>query len=211
MEFNYISSLHLDALREIGNIASGNAATSLSFMTEKKIEMEVPMANVIGFNEVLTLVGGPEQKLVALLFQVNGDAPSTVYFLLSYSEAVQLVKQITKSEFVSLDKSDENYTLSCSALMEVGNILVGSYLSALSDFTNINMQPSTPNLSIDMAGAILSIGLIEISEITDSAIVINTKIIDHENENKINGNFLMIPHVESIPKILNALGLESDE
>ena len=62
-------------------------------------------------------------------------------------------------------------------MQEMGNILSGSYLSALSDFTNLKIYPTVPGLSVDMFGAIISIGLIELSHVSDNVIVINTSIL----------------------------------
>ena len=56
--------------------------------------------------------------------------------------------------------------LGLSAMQEMGNILSGSYLSALSDFTNLKIYPTVPGLSVDMFGAIISIGLIELSQVS---------------------------------------------
>ncbi|HIS29792.1 MAG TPA: chemotaxis protein CheC [Candidatus Avamphibacillus intestinigallinarum] len=211
MNFQNISKTQLDALKEIGNIAAGNAATSLSIMTQKKIDMDMPSAALISFKDVLSLVGGSEQPVVALLFNVHGAAPGTVYFIMSIAQAEELIQQITGKIKTNEDCDLTQNDYACSILMEVGNILVGSYLSALSDFININMQPSTPNLSIDMAGAILSVGLLQLSEVTDSAIVINTRIKNDDSRHKIDGHFFLIPDVTSVSKILTALGIENDE
>src|SRR5699024_6686028 len=211
MNFQNISDVQLDALKEIGNIAAGNAATSLSIMTQKKIDMDMPSAKLISFKNVLSLVGGSEQPVVAILFNVKGAAPGIVYFIMTIQQAEELIRQITGKQITKLNHESSQNDYACSILMEVGNILVGSYLSALSDFININMQPSTPNLSIDMACAILSVGLLQISEVTDSAIVINTRIKDDGCKHKIDGHFFLIPDVNSVTRILKALGIDNYE
>jgi chemotaxis protein CheC len=212
MNYEQLSLIQLDALREIGNIGAGNAATSMSKLIQKKVDMEVPNINIVAFDEVMEMVGGAENLVVGILFEIQGKAPGMVYLLFSLEEAELLVKQMTNDNSMTLYKDGEPNTIAFSALQEAGNILAGSYLSALSDFTNINMQPSVPHLSIDMAGAILTVGLLPISEFTDYAIIINTKMNDDEGEHiGINGQFLLLPSPESFTKIFQALGIQDDK
>ena len=85
-------------------------------------------------------------------------------------------------------QNQEEYSeLELSALNEIGNILAGSYLSSLADFTNLNMQPTVPALAIDMAGAILSYGLLQFGQMGDQALLIDTKFL--EGEMKCKGIF----------------------
>ena len=74
------------------------------------------------------------------------------------------------------------------------------------------MQPSVPHLSVDMAGAILTVGLLQVSEVYDFAIIINTKINDTEENNLgINGQLLLLPSPESFEKIFQALGIQDND
>src|SRR5690606_4436032 len=131
------------------------------------------------------------------------------YLLFTLEEAEALVRQMCNNNVISFTDQDE---LAVSALQEAGNILAGSYITSLSDFTNINMQPSVPHLSVDMAGAILTVGLLQVSEVYDFAIIINTKIIDTEESNQgINGQLLLLPSPESFTKIFQALGIQDHE
>lgn len=211
MEFKNLSSIHFDALKEIGNISAGNAATALSKLTNKKIDMDVPLVELVSFADVMELIGGPEEPIVAIHFRILGDAPGMIYFILSIKEAEELArKMIGTFEFDILNTDNaNNHELAFSALMETGNILVGSYLSALSDFMKIKMRPTTPILSVDMVGAILSVGLVENSLATDSAIVIDTKITEDGKVNGVNGHFLLIPDIIAFNRIFEALGLSA--
>lgn len=204
-----LSSLQKDVLKEIGNIGAGNATTSLSELTNKKIQMEVPSVEVVSFNEMMDFIGGSDQTVVGLYFRISGDTPGAVYFILTIEEAEALVKQMVPSADVDVlnDQDANSYTL--SALREVGNIVTGSYLSALSDFMSLDMSYSIPYLSVDMAGAIITVGLVEISQETDNAIVINTEIKDGE-ENQFHGQFILLPDPEALPIIFSALGIQNN-
>ena len=91
-----------------------------------------------------------------------------------------------------------------SALREIGNIITGSYLSALSDLTRLTIVSSVPSLHIDMAEAILSIPAIEFSKVGDKVLLIQTQFDD---DSKISGYFVLVPELESYDKILSSLGL----
>lgn len=210
IDLNKLSHMHIDALREIGNIGAGNAATSMAALVNKRIQMDVPSVNIVTFDEMMDIVGGSEQLIVALFFKIYGDTPGTVYFMLSIEEAERLISYITDD--VSLNLRDgESDKLALSALEEVGNIITGSYISALSDFMNVYMYSSVPHLSIDMAGAILTVGLIEVSQVTDYAIVINTEMNESSCLNGVHGHFFLLPNPESFTKMFTALGIHSHE
>ncbi|MBC5635984.1 chemotaxis protein CheC [Ornithinibacillus sp. BX22] len=209
MNYQQLSHLQLDALKEIGNIGAGNAATSMSKLIQKKVDMEVPSIDIVAFDEVMEMVGGAEKIIVGILFQILGEAPGMVYLLFSMEEAETLVQEMTNNNEFTLFPEGEQDELAVSALQEAGNMIAGSYLSALSDFTNINMQPSVPHFSVDMAGAILTVGLLQVSEVYDYAIIINTKMNDAEKVQKgINGQLLLLPSPESFNKIFQALGIQ---
>ncbi|MFD1850360.1 chemotaxis protein CheC [Oceanobacillus bengalensis] len=210
MKYESLSSIEKDALREIGNIGAGNAATSMSKLVNKKIDMQVPSVKIVGYDEMMELIGGPEETIVAMLFQIKGDVLGTVYFILSLEEAEALIKKIINEDDFSFLNDEESNEMAISALQEIGNIVTGSYLTALSDFTNINMQPSVPYLSIDMAGAVLTVGLLEISQVSDYAIIIDTRISSDLGDG-IHGNFFLLPEPETLPKLFHALGIKTDE
>lgn len=205
-----LSDEQLDILREIGNIGAGNAATSMSELINQRIHMAVPAVNVVTFDEIGEIVGGSEQLIVAMFFRIHGKTPGSVYFILSIEEAESLALQMTNDQNINL-LSDQPNELAISALKEVGNIMTGSYLSALSDFMDINMQSSIPYLSIDMAGAVLTAGLVELSQVSDYAIVINTKINKNHNHHDLNGHFFLLPDMKSFPVIFSALGINEYE
>lgn len=208
---SYIKNLtqyQLDILKEIGNIGSGNAATALSKLLNRKIDMEVPSVRVVSFDEMMDMVGGPDETIVSVFLRIKGEAPGSMFFVLSPTEAETFVQQITGNKTFSF-QSPPFEELGLSALHEVGNILAGSYLSSLSDFTSINMQPSVPSLNMDMAAAILMQGLIELSQESDYAIIIDTTIIEQSDEvEAVQGHFFLLPDPESFKKIFTALGIK---
>ncbi|WLR46930.1 chemotaxis protein CheC [Halobacillus litoralis] len=203
--------LQLDVLKEIGNIGSGHAATSLSKLLQKKIEMHVPGVEVVDFDQVMELAGGADKEVVSVFQRMEGEAPGTMFFIMPPSQAHHFVKLMTN---VSEDLEDDA-EMAMSALQELGNILSGAYLTALCDFTELDLQSTVPSISQDMVGAILSMGLIELSQVSDAAIVIKTSLIDGDGEGGedefLEGHFFLFPDPPSYQKIFSSLGVREDD
>lgn len=197
-----LADFQMDVLKEVGNIGAGHAATALSTMLDKPVDMRVPNVNMLPFDEIAEQVGGSEQVVIAIFFRVEGEAPGNLFFILSFDSAKMLLRN-----FVGIQvENDEQFSeMEYSALSEIGNILAGSYLSSLADFTRLHMTPTVPSLAIDMAGAILSYGLIQFGQMGDDALLIDTTFFD--GGEAVEGHFFLIPDPESFGKIFNALGV----
>jgi chemotaxis protein CheC len=202
--FNAFAEFQMDVLKEVGNIGAGHAATALSKLLDKPVDMLVPKVRMVAFEEIADSVGGAEQVVIAIFLRVEGETPGNLFFILSLDSAKRLLHNLVGIDVLS----DEGYTeMELSALNEIGNILAGSYLTSLADFTNLNMQPTVPSLAIDMAGAILAYGLLQFGEMGDQALLIDTKFLDGQEE--VEGHFFLIPDPESFEKIFIALGVHT--
>jgi len=198
-----LSTIQLDALKEIGNVGAGNSATALSQLINRKIDMTVPQIAIMPLGDVPDVVGGPDAMVAGVFLRVYGPAPSSILFLLPRDSAFTLVDMLMGRDqgyTTSLNSMDE------SAVMEIGNILAGAYLNALSYFTKLTLLPSIPALAMDMAGAILSVILIQLGEMGDHALVIETEFTT-ENDG-VKGHFFLIPDPGSLSTILAAIGVK---
>ncbi len=202
LELNGLNSFQLDVLREIGNIGAGNAATALAKMLDKKIDMKVPQIKVMKFAEVNEVLGGAETQVVGILLGVMGDIKGNILFMLD-TRSAQLLVNILLGQ--SLDKELEFDELNMSALREVGNILSGSYLTALSALTNLTIVSDVPALAVDMAGAILSVPAIEFGRHSDTVLYIENEFTD--GMDSVIGDFFLIPDEVSYVRLLEALGV----
>ncbi|WP_423410046.1 chemotaxis protein CheC [Heyndrickxia sp. MSNUG] len=206
-----ISDMHIDILKEVGNIGAGHAATALSTLLNKKIDMKVPNVRVVSFDEMMEMAGGAESVIASVFLRIEGDAPGSMFFVLPLQQAEKFIRLLIDDQTFSFLDSEVN-ELALSALQEMGNILSGSYLSSLSDFTQLNLMPSVPALSIDMAGAVISSGLLELSQVSDYAIVIDTALNEDEGQadESVKGHFFLLPDPESFNTIFKALGVLVD-
>lgn len=194
------SNQYFDVLKEIGNIGAGNATTALAQMLQCKVDMKVPQVRLLDFSEVGAAIGGEEQLMAGVYLLVEGDITGSMMFLLEEKAAHALVAKL-----MMMPPSEGDFTeMELSALKEIGNIIVASYLNSLSTLTSLVIMPSVPDLSIDMAGAILSVPAIEFGEIGDKILMIQTEFTD---DMTLDGFFILVPDLESYDKILTALGM----
>lgn len=207
-----ISSIHLDILKEIGNIGAGHAATALSKLLNKKIDMKVPNVQIVSFDEMMNMAGGAENVVAGVFLRIEGEAPGSMFFVLPVEQATSFIREMIGDESFSLETPPYS-EIGLSALQELGNILSGSYLSSLSDFTNLSLYPSVPALSIDMVGAIISYGLIELSHVSDYAIVIDTALNEDEETDTeyVKGHFFLLPDPDSFQTIFKSLGVPHND
>ncbi|NLK86662.1 MAG: chemotaxis protein CheC [Clostridiaceae bacterium] len=202
-DINNLNNMHLDVLKEIGNIGAGNAATALAKLLNRKIDMDVPRAKILEFKDVNEILGGAELPVVGILLKVSGDLTGNIMFILKQQAAALLVNMLMGRP---LDIVQEEFSeIELSALKEIGNILAGSYLSSLSALTNLKIISSVPDLAIDMAGAILSVPAIEFGKVGDTVLYIETEF--SEGCARVVGDFFLVPDYDTYDILLRALGV----
>lgn len=198
-----LSSMHLDVLKEIGNIGSGNAATSLSEMLGIMVDISVPNVKLLGFDQAVQFLGGPEQIAIGMLVRLSGDISGMMLYVIQESFAANLAKAIMGKENLSIMALDEMDT---SLISEVGNIMSASYVNAISSLSGMFIDISVPSLCVDMAGAILSVPAIEFSRIGDKVLFIDDSFIMGDNE--VRSNMILVPELDSLNKLFSVLGIQ---
>ena len=201
-DLDNVGDVYLDVLKEIGNIGAGNAATSLAQMLQTKVDMKVPRVELIKFSEVGDAIGGEDQIVAGVYLVVEGDISGSIMFLLQEQSAHTLVAKLMG---LPPQESGGGFTdMEKSALKEIGNIMTGAYLNSLSSLTNLTITESVPDLTIDMAGAILSVPATEFGLLGDKFLMIQT---DFTDDTELNGFFILLPDLPSYSKLLQALGV----
>ena len=207
LNMEQLTGQYFDVLKELGNIGAGNATTALASMMGSKVDMSVPQVRLLEFSDVGEIVGGEEKIMVGIYLQVEGDVEGSMMFIMDKRAAAHVVNKLMAGMIVIDEENAEEYEfgeMECSAVKEVGNIITGAYLNALSGITNLKIFPSVPQIGIDMAGALLSVPAVEFGVFGDNILLIQTKFSD---DVELDGYFIMIPDMESYEKILSSLGV----
>lgn len=204
IDLSNLDSIQYDVLKEIGNIGAGNATTALAKMLNSKIDMKVPKVDLVGFSDITSIIGAEEEVMAGIMLLLDGDIRGMMMFLLEIESAKGLVNVLMGKPKEVVEKEPEFDPMELSALNEIGNIITGAYLSALSDLTKLTISSSVPSLQIDMAASILSVPAIEFSKIGDKVLLIETQF---DTNASVNGYFVLIPELDSYDTILSSLGL----
>lgn len=196
-----ITKLQLDALREIGNIGAAHAATALSTLLQRRIDMSVPEVWAIALEDLSSIVGQLDTPQAVIYVKVEGDAPGKAVFFFPVESAEIVVQALFgTTEPMDLYMGE----MAQSALKEVGNILVSSFIMALTQFSGIPLQPSVPALAVDMIGASLEAIFLEEGVLDDTVLFIDTQLTGIP---KIEGQFIFLPDNGSLKKLLGAMGV----
>ena len=68
-----LDEISMDILKEIGNVGTGNAVTSLSRMMEQPIELDLPSLKVVKYYKMHELLEQPEELQTGILIEVTGQ------------------------------------------------------------------------------------------------------------------------------------------
>jgi len=203
MSFRELNNVQLDALKEISNIGMGHAATALSQMIGQTVYLRVPHVTITEISQVPDHLGGAEKLMVGITLQILGDARGSIMLLFPKESAHRLLCSLLGQQGKKLIMNE----MAVSALKEVGNILASAYLSALGNLLKMTLIPSVPLLAYDMAGAVVDYVLIELSQSSDLALMVETDFTDGPGQDiAIKGHFFLLPDPATLDIFLRAVG-----
>ncbi|WP_295748517.1 chemotaxis protein CheC [uncultured Oscillibacter sp.] len=204
--YDELSSLELDTLKEIGSIGTGNAATSLSALIGMPVRIQQPEVRIMGYNEAIEWIGGPEEITAGVLVGMSGQL-SGIMLSVQQLEFVNLVLESM------MDHSITDYTelgeLESSALTEVGNIMISTFINALSGLAGLDIELTVPAFTVDMQGAIIAVPMAEYGGQSNYIMTIGGDFICNGKE--IPCRLLLSPDIRSLNFLLRKLGVNSGD
>lgn len=201
--FNY---LQLDAIREVGNIGTGNAATALSKLLSRMIDMDVPKAELVSIYELAEHYGDPTELMAAVFVRSLGDFGCSLIFIQKEEGAKMMVDLLLKQQFGDAVPPDLPQEISDSALSEVGNIILGSFLNAINLLIGTQHQISVPGVAHDMLSSILDVVASIFGQMGEMALVVNTELrVEGTEGAAISGNIVMLPDPDALELLLRKL------
>ena len=196
----------LNVFREISNIGSGNASTSLAQMLNEIVDIGIPNSDLREFSDITNSNSSPEELVVGTVLQISGDLEGFIMVIMDVDSTLTLLSRLLGRK-IECDK--ENYEELYKELNSVGeicNILCGTYLTAMSDMTGLTIDQSIPYFSVDMVMAIMNLPASLYGGESDSILCIETEFFTLDRE--IEGKYYFIPKVESCNTLLSKLGFE---
>lgn len=199
--YDDLTPLELDTLREIGSIGTGNAATALSQLLGQEVRITLPEVRIMGYNEAIEWIGGPEAVTAGILVKVGGQI-NGIMLSVQKLEFVNLVLEHMLNE--RIDNYDALGELERSALVEIGNIMISTFISALSKLVDVRVDLTVPAFALDMQGAILAVPMAEFGGTSDYLMTIGGNFI--YNGNEIPCQILFSPDIRSLNFLRQKLG-----
>ena len=197
-----LSELQRDALKEVGNIGAGHAATALSQLLNTTVKLAEPTIDVLKFRDLSNRIGHPDRSVAALHMYIRGEAPGQMVVLFDRDQAQEFVNRFIKRIIGDIQIFD---SIIDSTLKELGNIIAGSYLTALISLTGINLLPSVPTLSY---GTIQAAFRTLMSILPDQDVfLIESQFLDKDKA--VSGQFILIPETGSLQPLLSVFGVDN--
>jgi chemotaxis protein CheC len=159
-------AVDLGILQEIGNIGAGHAATSLSTVLMQEVSIDLPRVCSVPTHQVTKYYNRGDAPTTAILMQLTREYECDILLMFDLAEAKNIASLMTMSPVEELDASLEE-----SAIQELANIVIGSFLTAISDFTSVQLIPTPPLRVVDSFNAILDNMLVNQSLASDKALV----------------------------------------
>lgn len=195
----------LNVFREISNIGSGNASSSLSIMINEIVDIGIPKSDIVKFSDITDSYESPEELVIGTVLQLSGDMEGFIMVIMKVNSALNLLSKLSGIKMVYTNENHEELCKELSSMGEICNILCGTYLTAISDMTNLDISPSIPYFSVDMVRAIMNLPIALYGPVSDSILCIETDFFTLDTE--VEGKYYFIPKVESCEKLLKSLGL----
>ncbi len=203
--YEELNDAQIDVLREIGNIGAGNAATALATILDEWVEISVPVVRITDFDTATNAMGGAESMTVGVLVNFYGEANGMIMFLMKMEDAKKILGILLRG-FEEEESTEEITEIKLSAIKEIGNILGSSYISSIATLTGLEINLSIPYVAIDMAGALLSVPIIEFGSVGDKIMFIEE--VFSGKENNLKSNVIMFAEIETLKLIMERLGLD---
>lgn len=203
--FEDMNPVALDVFREIGSIGVGNAATALSQVLGVKVRMKMPKVTIEGYDAAIASMGHPEDMVAAVLVEMGGDINGIMLYMLKLDFINAILGRLVGRYIEDYSQIDE---LSASALEETGNIIISSYISAITKLAGLEVPLSVPSISVNMLGGILSVPMAMFGEVSDKLMMIQGEFLIGDTQ--LEGDLLLLPDIESLNFLLKKLGVANE-
>lgn len=200
--YSDLNSLELDTLREIGSIGTGNAATALSQLLSREVRITLPEVHIMGYNEAIDWIGGAEAVTAGVLVQLGGEI-NGIMLSVQKLDFVNLVLGSIMSRQV--ERYEDLEEMDYSMLMEVGNIMISTFINALSTLAGVTISLTVPAFTVDMQGAILAVPMAAYGGQSDYIMTIGGNFICDGQQ--VPCRLLLSPDIRSLNFLLRKLGV----
>lgn len=193
------TALEMDALKEIINIGGGHAATSISQLVEKRVDMHVPEVAIQTYNELYQHLWQDDEEVYAVACPIKWEIDGIFLFIMTKKAADQMTCWLTRTD----DALDEEIKI--SAMQELTNIVSNSFLNAITEFIGVNLYGALPSASLDYFGAIISSIYLAFDQYDEQVLCIRNEFTYEDQE--LDTSLFLVPGVGALETLFQSLGI----
>ena len=195
-----LTDFQRDALKELGNIGAGSAASALSQMLGRDISIDVPSIVMVPVEKMAEMISRDARIVAAVYLRIFGDIQARALIIFPQDKVFLLLDMLMRRK---LGQTKEFGETEQSAIKEIGNIIISAYLNSISKFIGLNAVPPVPALAVDMVDAIFQTVSAELAEMAPEAMLIENEMT--EAVTNLKSKMFIIPDRASMAIILEAL------
>ncbi len=202
MRPDQLSEMQLDTLREVGSIGAGHAATALSQLVGQKVDLAVPVLQLVPIGQVPEIFGGPETLVAAVYNRLLGDLKGSILFAAPRASSLALVDMLRNrpaGTTKSFGRGEQGL------MTHVASVLASAYLASIGRLADLSLLPAPPSFALDMAAAILEAVMLQVEQRADCALLVVTRFF--ENESPVDMHLFFMPDPDSLEVLLGRLGM----
>ena len=193
------SFIKLDLLKELGTIGSGRAATSLSELIGSNVHITVPDTRIYPYNKLNDTLRGSNTNYYSFSTDVHGDLQGKNLLLLEEPDMKKISSLLLGQEPDQIQLEDP---MVLSSLKEVANILLSSYMNALSELTDFKILVGVPEFADAKPTEQV---LAEQVKGAEEVLYVRSQL--QARNTNFNGITIFVPDTPSLDKIFNKLAL----
>ena len=201
-DYNELDALELDTLKEIGSIGTGNAATALSALIGQEVRITMPEVRIMGYNEAIDWIGGPEEITAGVLVKLGGQINGIMLGVQQLDFANLILDHMLHKTVADYSELQE---IEKSAMVEVGNIMISTFINALSELAQVKIDLTVPAFTVDMQGAIIAVPMAEYGGQSDYIMTIGGDFVCQGKQ--VPCRLLLSPDIRSLNVLLRKLGV----
>lgn len=197
-----IGAVELHRLRVLSDHSLRRAGESLTALLGHPVHLSLSEITAVPMDSLSALVVAADGEAMAgLRFQIRGGTGGQIIILFPLGTIFRMLRVLlgAREEPRSLSERER------SAVQEVGNILVSSFLSGLGDLLGTRLMPTPPEIHLDdLPGLMRDVVAALQKEVSEVLVV---KALFEDPGQRIEGQFFVLPEMASLEAALHGTGL----
>lgn len=179
------------------------AGESLTALLGHPMRLAVSEITAVPVATLPTLVAAADTGVMAgLRFQIVGETGGQIILLFPLGTIFRMLRVLLGTQEKPQSLSDQER----SAVQEVGNILVSSFLSGLGDLLGKRLMPTPPEIHLDDLTGLMREVMTGLEGEASEVLVVRALFEDPDQ--RMEGHFFVLPEMASLEAMLHEAGVD---